>query len=524
MIRPKLVGVSLVFCLVAGLECALGTAASAQNVFVETGWNDLAARLGERNVPTGAGIGVGQVEANSGTAYGPNQASAEFVGKLFTAMSGVPGTSGHATSVANNFYGNNLSLAPGITQVWLYSASGWLQANFLNAHLSSAVLPAIPPFGLRIFNNSWVGTTNDNGVDNLVLRRADFAIRRDNVLQFDGMNNGGGENQALMANGFNGVSVGRLDGNHVTGPTPVGLDGPGRMKPEIVAPGSATSFATPVVSAVTAVLLETAASEPFLLINPNAAHSATIKSVLLAGARHRTGWSNGPAVSGASRGVTSTPMDPVFGVDVVNVDRSHLILTGGEFGGTSDVSSAPVVPAEGWDLVDVASGQSRWYRFNLNSEVDEASVLATWHRVVPTSLSSYTLANFDLRLWRVENGVPVTLVGDPGLPYFSSGNVVSQSAVDNVEHLYLRGLAPGAYAIELDRIDTSAVPVTVALSWLRSPDEANLLGDLNADGVVDGADLGILLLAWGSDDPLADLNGDGIVDGADLGELLLAWS
>jgi len=47
--------------------------------------------------------------------------------------------------------------------------------------------------------------------------------------------------------------------------------------------------------------------------------------------------------------------------------------------------------------------------------------------------------------------------------------------------------------------------------------------DLNGDGVVDGADLGVLLDAWGSGPGQADLNGDGVVDGADLGLLLSAW-
>jgi len=47
--------------------------------------------------------------------------------------------------------------------------------------------------------------------------------------------------------------------------------------------------------------------------------------------------------------------------------------------------------------------------------------------------------------------------------------------------------------------------------------------DLNGDGVVDGADLGALLGAWGSTDSAADLNADGVVDGADLGALLGAW-
>lgn len=49
-------------------------------------------------------------------------------------------------------------------------------------------------------------------------------------------------------------------------------------------------------------------------------------------------------------------------------------------------------------------------------------------------------------------------------------------------------------------------------------------GDLNNDGVVDGADLGLLLGVWGMIDSDADLNGDGTVDGADLGLLLSAWT
>lgn len=53
-------------------------------------------------------------------------------------------------------------------------------------------------------------------------------------------------------------------------------------------------------------------------------------------------------------------------------------------------------------------------------------------------------------------------------------------------------------------------------------------GDVNGDGVVDGADLGLLLTAWGacgtpSNCP-ADLDGNGVVDGADLGTLLTNWT
>lgn len=48
-------------------------------------------------------------------------------------------------------------------------------------------------------------------------------------------------------------------------------------------------------------------------------------------------------------------------------------------------------------------------------------------------------------------------------------------------------------------------------------------GDLNGDGVVDGADLGTLLAQFGGEGN-ADLNCDGVVDGADLGTLLANWS
>lgn len=52
---------------------------------------------------------------------------------------------------------------------------------------------------------------------------------------------------------------------------------------------------------------------------------------------------------------------------------------------------------------------------------------------------------------------------------------------------------------------------------------AGCRADFNGDGFVNGADLGLLLGAWGTADPCYDLNGDGIVNGADLGLLLGAW-
>ena len=50
-----------------------------------------------------------------------------------------------------------------------------------------------------------------------------------------------------------------------------------------------------------------------------------------------------------------------------------------------------------------------------------------------------------------------------------------------------------------------------------------IVGDLNADDLVDGADLGILLSQFGVQGT-ADFDNSGTVDGADLGLMLTNWS
>lgn len=64
----------------------------------------------------------------------------------------------------------------------------------------------------------------------------------------------------------------------------------------------------------------------------------------------------------------------------------------------------------------------------------------------------------------------------------------------------------------------------VALEVVICNDFPDVLGDLDGDGFVNGADLAILLGNWGTSDPLADLNEDGVVDGADLAMLLGEWT
>jgi uncharacterized membrane protein YkoI len=74
--------------------------------------------------------------------------------------------------------------------------------------------------------------------------------------------------------------------------------------------------------------------------------------------------------------------------------------------------------------------------------------------------------------------------------------------------------------VELDAwIDAS----TPAFRFASAPVNANP-SDLTEDGIIDGADLGQLLIMWGVANPLLDLDADGVVGGAELGALLTRWN
>ena len=59
--------------------------------------------------------------------------------------------------------------------------------------------------------------------------------------------------------------------------------------------------------------------------------------------------------------------------------------------------------------------------------------------------------------------------------------------------------------------------------WYESEPGSNP-ADLNGDGLVNGADLALVLTAWSSGGGAADINNDGIVNGADLALVLMAWT
>lgn len=91
-----------------------------------------------------------------------------------------------------------------------------------------------------------------------------------------------------------------------------------------------------------------------------------------------------------------------------------------------------------------------------------------------------------------------------------------------MEHLFVRDLQPGDYVVELKRVDSVTTQVPVCLSWFM-PETPQMVGDLNGDLHVNGADLGLLIGNWGGSG-VGDINGSGLVDGADLGLLIGGWT
>jgi hypothetical protein len=482
------------------------------------GFGSLAERLGPA-MPTGAGIGLGIVEARVGDpetgAWGPNPGI--FANQTITFVSGSTGVSGHADMVLSTL----IQRAPGIDDVWSWEALDWLQGGFLR--FGSGIAPAAPPATLRVFNHSWIAGTVDAPTGNEAMRRLDFQVNRDSSMECVGTSNGSTHNTpVILASTFNGITVGHPNGARADTPSG-GFDGPGRMKPDIaVGSVGASSTATPVASAAAALLLETALTVPPLSSNVRARRAEVIKACLLAGADRTEAWTNSPVAKGEDRGRTSRPIDFGWGAGFLNVDRSHRILTGDRQVGSTTVPAATNIGPVGWDLSSVLENGSRFWRFEISEEIDELAVVATWNRTVSSNFGSWSVMDVDLVLHSVDGLTLQPLTGDDGLEAFFAGNVVSESLVDNVELLMVRGLAAGEYVIEARR-KPGATTRDVAVAWIMpetSPPARP--ADLNGDGVVDGADLGLLLLSWGTAGE-GDINGDGIVDGADLGLMLQDW-
>jgi hypothetical protein len=452
--------------LVVCLFVAWPKFAPAQSIFDQIGLTALRDRLGG-SAPTGAGIQVMHAEAlvsSPPPAYLPNPGDSEFSGKSFTDHSGGGAVSGHATTVGRFFYGTTNGVAPGITQIHNYRVDGsvdsgdWFGAAYLNF---GGGLPVATP-NFRVQNHSWIGIGAFDAAILMASRRYDFALHQDNVIGVVGVNNGAGQViPALLANTYNSIAVGLTNGNSSYGPSTG--DVPGRSKPDIVAPHSATSFATPLVAGSAALLLNTADAKVDPTERANAGRMETVKAALLAGATKDEFAALPQPWTRFSNGSYLEPLDRRFGAGELNINNSHLILSSPQQHGADALPDA----LTGWDYVTVsAAGQNRQYIFDL-PPIDGTYALSaaiTWNRIVnpdqtgPDLFDNTTvqLPHFTLSL--LHNGSPID---------------VSASPIDNVQYLYITGLQAGQqYVLEVNPTDLNGLGAArVAVAWITAVPE-----------------------------------------------------
>lgn len=419
--------------LLASLFIALVCSTTALGQYKdEIGFTQLLAEYGA-SLETGNGIVVSMVEAPiqfdgmNRPVFLPvpeselnNPSDGQFTGKTFVKASpGSPNRSTHSRGTGYYFFGNSLSISPGITDVTVFEASDYIN-NVLNAASVNDPLPQ----NFKVQNHSWVtNLTNASDVP-IVMNRFDYINDINDMTSVVGVNTSG-RVPDLMAHSYNSIAVGRSNGNHSTGFTTT--YGPGRSKPEIVVPQDTVSRATATVSSAAALMHEAT-------MGTDGSRSEVIKSMLLAGATKEefANWDR----------THTRPLDEQFGAGELNIYNTYKIWEGGQSNGADSMQNAPVIGANGWDYEEqIDANQSIFYQLDIDPGMswNDLSIILSWNiEITDTDGSGIwnpieSLANMDLFL-RDENGMLIDQ---------------SISTVDNVEHIYLENLGPGTYYLEV---------------------------------------------------------------------------
>lgn len=401
-------------------------------------------RLGEA-APIGRGVVLGHVEGSSGN-YIPKVDAPWFEGVNFTNRSGPSKPFGHATGTASVIYGRN-GLAPGVESVHLFASSPWLTDGYLRANRSARPPDRQP---IRVFTHSWI--SDDRKGAEAVLRRVDFDVDRRGVVYCVGVNNRRTSAvPAMLASAHNVIAVGTAGANGASSGGYTRIERVGRCKPDIVGPEGLTSFTTPAVAACVARLLEAADTLPEEVDRAAAARPETIKAVLLAGATKPDFW----------QPEEGRPLDEHFGAGIAHFDRSLRILQGSRL----PDDDASINTDQAWTMIELTGGQTRSFSFGSERPFSPLSIALAWHRRIAGQvvrvpqlgqdvwINTPRLADFDLKLVMIDDAGVERIVG------------LSDSEIDNVEHLYFEQLPAGRYRLDVTRLtDEYDEPWTAALA------------------------------------------------------------
>ncbi len=378
----------------------------------------------------GSGVRVSLVEPSGG----PDPSNPEFSGKTLKFLADVKGgPSGHATTVGSILFGNTKGLVPGVTDITTFEATEWVTKR---SQLGTRKDPSANPYAVQ--NHSYIGNDEKEPIATESLARFDYVVVRDRVTAIVGMNNGASTTlPQIYCQAYNGISVGRSDGAHSYGTTVLGQAG--RVKPEIVAPAGTTSEATPMVSAVVALLHHKASN----MEATDARLPEVMKAIVLAGASRSKMAAWDQATS--PEGIIVRPIDDVFGAGEVNVYNSYRILYSGEFDGSSEDQVSKMSGLFGWDYGEsIEPGKPLKWTVELKKEQGprDLFLLLTWNAEYGNSKRAFSpkmrLPNMSLELRKSDGS--------------SGGNRVakSDSPVDNIEAISIKSLPPGKYTFGVE--------------------------------------------------------------------------
>lgn len=411
------------------------------------GWTHAKERL-MADMPMGRDIPVGQVEGNEQTGYLADTRHKDLPGTGFIPESGEAKLNGHATAVATYIAGPQ-SAGQGVRAVHAWTVNDWMGDGYLRVNGTDDPRNDHPA---RVFNHSWIAPTSPAAP--LILRRVDHVIDNQDVLVVVGVDNKPGEIPALLASAYNTISVGAPSGNNSDELTAV--EGEGRCKPEIVAPGNLTSWTTGVVTGVCAALLEYAdrlakADDK----NKNAARSEVIKAVLLAGADRSSNW----------QPPEGEPLDRKLGAGMVDIDRSLVMLAGGHV-----EPNKPTNQRYGWSFAQVEPGKLHTHDFTVDAEQGQVGIALVWHRrVLGGKAKLVNEATGETRdIWNPSAFIPDLNLGLMKINDDGSETMIatSVSQVDNVELIHLPQLEPGKYTLRVARqMDDTKMAWDYALAW-----------------------------------------------------------
>jgi hypothetical protein len=218
--------------------------------------------------------------------------------------------------------------------------------------------------------------------------------------------------------------------------------------------------------------------------------------------------------SAVASAIDATWMPSLTGIDALHgslpADALTLVERADRLPAVADASTG------GIDLVVHAKVQQP-------DECDDRGVL--WIAIESTcpSDATWSLSMLDDSGAWTSAGSFASVAGSPNAAWI--GPIEAPRIVSDSGTVSMRLSGAGAPSLAIDLVQVVHAPSWTSASSSVPP--CGCIADLTGNGSVDGADLGIMLSAWGATGQqgtsIADLNRDGTVNGADLGLMLSAW-